>query len=320
MASAADDALQQAADRIAQYETQTRDLARARIGADVAQIQAQFRADVTYARAHGDPQLLTDARRRASASLKALRPAVAPLLRPAVADGVRLGANLAGGTVPAGVKPFADPAMKVTLQRINTPIRRHARLSAHAVMTHPVRTDRQLDVLIDRIGAVLAEVDAAVGTVTNRAVSIGVTAVNDSQGTARIWVVRTNCCPICAGYSGSIAGPGHGFHPRSAYADSEGQWEDAGGGISGPPLHAHCKCWLTSFAPRLAERLARKTEEDIAAGRVAASMPARIRAIDRMLAADRTLTQRTRERALKATARGRVGAQRTPTDPRRRSA
>jgi hypothetical protein len=296
--------------RIDKYEAHVRNLARARIGADLARIQAQLRADVTHARTAGNPQLLTAARKRASDSLKALRPSMAPLLRDAIDEGVRLGAELAGGPLPKGVKPRADPALKVTLARMNTPIRRHARLSAHAILTGPLRTDTQLDRMIDRIGAVLSEVDAATAVITTRAVDIGVTAVTDTLGVARIWVTRPGCCPICASYSGAVAGPGVKFRPRLRLGDRRGQWEDTGGGIEGPGLHAHCKCFSVPYAPRLADRLARQAEADVAAGRVAASTPARIRAIERMLAADARLTQRTRQAAVRAAARGRFAAQR----------
>lgn len=313
------DPVQAAADRITAYEDRVRDQARARIGADLARIQAQLRADVAYARTMQDPSLIAVARKRAAADLRALRPAMAPLLRGAVEEGVRLGAGLAGGAVPPGLKPFSDPALKVTLQQMNTPIRRHARLSANAVLNLPLRTDTQLQHVIDRIGAVLSEVDAATGVIASRAVDIGTTAVTQVQGIARIWVTRSGCCPACAEYSGSVAPPGGGFRPRAAYADGDSQWEDPGGGIAGPPLHRHCRCWVTPFVARLAERLARQTETDVAAGRLAASTPARIRAIERMLADSARLTQRTRERAIRAAARGRVTGQR-PVNPRRPSA
>ena len=296
--------------KVTAYEDQVRQAARARFGADLARIQAQLRADVEHARANRDPKLLAMARQRAAGSLKALRPAMAPLLRSAIDDGVRLGAELAGGTVPKGIKPLSDPALKVTLQRMNTPIRRHARLSAAHIMRARLNTDAQLQAALDRIGAVLSEVDAAAGVITSRAVDIGTTAVTETQGVARIWVVRSGCCPACAEYSGSVAPPGGGFKPRARYADGDSQWEATGGGIQGPPLHNHCRCATTAWQARLAERLARQTEADAAAGKLAASTPARIRAIERMLAEDARLTQRTRERAIRAAARGRFAAQR----------
>mgnify|MGYP000493986238 CR=1 FL=1 len=306
-----------AARRITTYETQVRDAARAKFGTDLAQIQAQLRADVEHARANRDPRLLATARQRAATSLKALRPAMAPLLRSAIDDGVRLGAELAGGTVPKGVKPLSDPALKVTLQRMNTPIRRHARLSASHILRARLNTDAQLQAALDRIGAVLSEVDAAAGVITSRAVDIGTTAVTETQGVARIWVVRSGCCPQCASYSGAIAAPGKGFKPRARYGDHDPQWQDDGATIT-MPAHFHCRCYAVPYATGLADRLARQTEADVAAGKLAASTPARIRAIERMLAEDARLTQRTRERALKAAARGRFAGQR-PVQPQRRA-
>lgn len=314
-----DDAVDEAARRITKYEDATRDAARARIGTDLAQIQAQLRADVLHARNMGQPQALTEARQRAAAALRALRPSMAPQLRAAIDEGVKLGSNLAGGPVPTGVKPLSDPAVKVTLRKMNTPIRRHARLSADHILRTPLRTDAQLEQAIARIGAVLSEVDSAVGVITSRAVDIGTAAVTETQGVARIWVTRSGCCPVCAEYSGSVAPPGGGFLPRAKYADGDGQWEDSGGGISGPGIHSHCRCYCVPFMARLAERLARQTEADAAAGKLAASTPARIRAIERMLATDRNLTQKTRERAVRAAARGRFAGQR-PANLRRASA
>ena len=299
--------------QIDRYETQTRNAARARIGTDLARSQNQLRADVTHARAVGDPALLTAARARAAKDLRALRPSMAPALRHAIDEGVRLGANLAGGQVPKGVKPLADPAIKVTLQRMNTPIRRHARLSAAAVERLPLNTDRQLEQVIDRIGAVLSEVDAATGVITSRAVDIGTAAVTAEQGIGRIWVTRSGCCPACAEYSGSFAPPGRGFAPRSDFSAADPQW--GGGGDAEPPLHNWCMCRTAPYQPRLADRLARQTEADVAAGRLAASTPARIRAIERMLADDARLTQKTRQRAIAAAARGRFTGQR-PANPR----
>lgn len=299
----------EAAARIDAYEAHVRGMARARFGTDLARIQAQLRADVTHALTSGDPALLVKARRRAAADLRALRPAMAPLLREAIADGANLGATLAGGRLPAGINPHQDPAIKVTLQRMNTPIRRHARLTANAVLRSPLRTEAQLQHVIDRISAVLAEVDAAAGVITSRAVDIGTQAVTDTQGAARIWVTRSGCCPLCASYSGSVAPPGSGFLPRARYSDGDPQWSERTAGTT-PPLHWHCRCFAVPWQARLAERLARQTEADVAAGRLAASTPARIRAIERMLADDARLTQRTRERAIRAAARGRFAAQR----------
>ena len=306
--------VQAAVDR---YEAETRNAARAKLGTEVARIQAQFRADITHARAVGDDGLIEDARKRAAGALRALRPQVAPILRHAVAEGIHLGAAVAGTTPPDGIRPFQDPAIRETLARVNTPIRRHARLSASAVERLPLNTDRQIEQVIDRIGAVITEVDAAAGVVTSRAVAIGTQAACDDQGVGRIWVTQDNCCPLCAEYSGAFAPPGHGFAPRSDFGAGPDQWGQ--GGDAEPPLHNHCKCHGLPYARGLGDKLARKTQEDAAAGRLAASTPARVKAIENMLASDAKLTQRTRQRAATAAARGRFTGQR-PETTRRASA
>jgi hypothetical protein len=301
-----EDALRDRRAAIDAFEASVRDAARARIGADLAQIQAQFRADITTAQ--GDPDRLMEARRAAARSLRSLRPALHSTLRPAVDEGVRLGARLAAGVPPPGLRPLADEGIRQTLLRMNTPIRMHARLSASAVMRLPVRTPAQLEAVIDRIAAVLSEVDAAVSVITTRSVDVGFTAVTNELGVARVWVTRPGCCPVCAEYAGSVALPGQPFYPVASYADGEGQWAGAGRAVSGPPLHRHCRCGSVPDEWGLAKRLIRRTESDVAAGRLAASMAARIRAIDRMLADERRLTQRTRERARRTAARGRGAA------------
>jgi len=310
-----EDKVRAAAEQITAYEDRVKAAARARIGTDLAHIQTQFRVDL--AAANGNPARILEARQRAARSLRALRPAMGDALRGHIEEGVHLGARLAGGIAPKGVRPLADHAVKVTLQRMNTPIRRHARLSANAVMRMPVRTDRQVEDLIARIGAVVTEVDSAALVVASRAVDIGTTTVTTQQGVGRVWVTRADCCPVCAEYAGSVAPPGGGFLPRASYADHDGQWEEPHGGISGPPIHGLCRCYTVPDAPHLADRIARRQEADVAAGRIAASMPAKIRALKRMLADEANLTQRTRERAQRAAARGRFTGQRPVTTQRR---
>jgi hypothetical protein len=122
----------------------------------------------------------------------------------------------------------------------------------------------------------------------------------------RLWRAEQDACPLCLGFAGALAEPGEAFAPVVEVADPSARppWQ-----VFGPPAHPFCRCqlewWFGAGEVSLTEvdlpvALRREAQRSIASGRAQGSVPARLRAADRLLrVADlmlpKTVLKRTRE-------------------------
>jgi hypothetical protein len=127
-----------------------------------------------------------------------------------------------------------------------------------------------------------------------------------------MWRAETGACVACTSYAGSLAEPGDSFRPVVDVADASSK---PTGPVWTPPLHPHCRCSLEPWTGppgrlRRGDRpiiLRRAAQLAIAAGRVQASEPGRVRAADRLvkLADELLIPKRAKRAARKAVARKR---------------
>jgi hypothetical protein len=130
----------------------------------------------------------------------------------------------------------------------------------------------------------------------------------------RLWRAEQDACPLCLSYAGALAEPGEPFAPVVSVADPSARPD---GPLHNPPAHPFCRCeveWWFGAPERelttvdLPVALRREAQRSIAAGRAQGSLPARLRAADRLLAvaSDAVLLPKTvLRRARKAVEAGR---------------
>lgn len=257
--------------------------------------QLQAIADDLRAQAKGwrdDPAASMRGRRQLADRLRKVRPGVAAVLRSRVREAVLVGGR---GDVDA-VSLSADELAARALREVDARTRAKARTVARLVTTARLRTDVQVRNLADRITAVASPAEAAASTVVMRAVDLA--SEQAAGGKARVWVTEPGCCVHCAGFAGSVARPGEPFKARLTVADRSLPW--AGAGVTGPPLHSHCRCVAVPETRGLADALAKDAAAQIATGRVGyASRPAVARAAARLLRTRAPLNPAARRKAAK---------------------
>jgi hypothetical protein len=196
-----------------------------------------------------DPALAVRERRALARRLRDLRPGIAAIIR-----GRLSAAELSGG----------DPGIRRALSRVDAQVRAKAANAAWLVEHIRLNTDRQVQVLAERIMAVGAPAQAAASAVAVRAVDIAGRQAARTERKRRVWVTSLGCCVHCAERAGATAGPGEKFGRRVRLTDRPLPW--ALGDVEGPPLHGHCRCLAVVETPGLADALARTVAAEAASG------------------------------------------------------
>jgi len=220
-------------------------------------------------------------RRRAAADLRAVRPAVAARITRILPRAADLGAQHAGGPLPAGHDPTADGLIGGILDRVDGLVREKLTRAARALRDDPATTPAGIDALLARVDAARQVAETAAGDATTRAIAGGAAAAADELGISLEWVTEPGACAICLGYAGSIREPGGRFHstgPPPLAGDTD---------IEGPPgPHPHCRCWLRPSTQAVTNRLRRRNAARVALG-PAAQLSAGLRTLDQLLRSGR---------------------------------
>lgn len=283
----------------------------AALAARVARVTAALTAGFRYAAT--DPARWLTVRRQAARDLRAIRVNVAPVIARNLTQAAQLGARHAGGTLPANHAPTGDPLVADVLQRVDADVARKLDAAAVHLTDNPVGTPAQLDDALTKVDAAPKEAEAAAGDAVARTVAGGVRAVAEQDGAALVWWAERSACLHCKGMAGSVAEPGGRFFAVRQFADKPLPW--VAEGVDGPPLHRSCRCHTAINTEGLADGLKREAQREVAQGTsLHDSLPARLRAVDRLLKGGSRLPKSVQQRAAADRARGRF------TDRRRAGA
>lgn len=182
----------------------------------------------------------------------------------------------------------------------------HARRLADA--NGLVDYDAVVEVVAAARGAVVTTERTARWAV-NAAVADGATDLCEQEDVPRVWVPERNACLHCLAYAGRIAKPGQDFPAGLTFADRPLDMEP----VRNPPRHPNCRCrvspWMGSgdgVGPaQFPAVLVREAERSVLRGSSEhASLPARLRAADRLLKRGTGLPKTVQQRAAAAIARG----------------
>jgi hypothetical protein len=295
---------------------------RAKIEAQNAAIEAAAVAAVTAALARRleaiaailtSPMAWTTARATAAARLRSMSVNLHDILHAKAVAGAHVGAAQAGLALPDAWMPGDDPALTAVLDAIERCAKDRARAVARTVA---VATPDQVDELKTAIAGVEKAPRASAVSVAHRSIASGFTAATNEAGVARMWTAERDACPACLAYSGRIAGAGEDFPGGLTFGDHPLPWSK--GGIGGPPLHPHCRCHLMLADIDVSIGLQREAERSVARGWSAySSLPARLRAVDRLLQSGSRLPTTVVTRARRDLRRGSFSDRHTPRLPYR---
>lgn len=262
-----------------------------------------------------DPGRWRIIRQKAAGDLRGLRPDVASRVGRFLPRAARLGAGHAGGSLPLGHLPTSDNLISDMLLRVDQDVARKIELAATAILAGPLDTTAKLDATLARVDAVHGEAAQVAGDSVARAVAGGTVAVADAEGLGLTVVTERDACLSCRSMAGARRGRDGLFRPVRRFAARMIPW--LLDGVTGPPFHGSCRCGLQVETPGLVDGLRREAERSVARGEsLYDSLPARLRAVDRVLTSTR-LPRSVRDRAAQDQARGRFSGRRSAVAPNR---
>lgn len=307
---------QQDADR---RETQIRVLEAAVTAAVLAALLRRLHwITSTLTTGHRDVSRVVDARQYAAGQLSAIRVDLGPQVMRFLPRAAELGAQHVDAPLPAWWTPAADPGLIEAVQRADATVQAKVQQVAAQVLTAPLPTEGAVivgprawtpvrasgETLAERVAAVGAAASSAVGDVVARAVSVGAVAAASAAGVGLCWYTERGSCLSCASMAGATQGDDGLFRPVRVFAPRIIPWLPAG--VASCPAHGGCRCHLAPATPGLADALRREAEREVARGESEYdSLPARLRAVDRLLAGRTSrIPKSVRERAATDRARG----------------
>jgi hypothetical protein len=313
---------QQDADR---RETQIRVLEAAVTAAVLAALLRRLHwITSTLTTGHRDVSRVVDARQHAAGQLSTLRVDLAPQVLRFLPRAAELGAQHVDAPLPAWFDPAAVPSIVQALERADATVQARVQQVATQVLAAPLPVDTEPAVVVgpgvwvprtspprasgeslaDRVTAVGAVAAAAVGDVVARTVATGAVTAAAAAGTPVTWWTEPGACLSCQSMAGSTPGEDGLFRPVRIFAPRIIPWLPEG--IEGPPAHGSCRCHCAPATPGLVDALRREAEREVARGEsVYDSLPARLKAVDRLLAARSSrIPKSVRERAARDRARG----------------
>jgi hypothetical protein len=273
------------------------------LAAHLARVTAVLRDGFRWAVT--DPARWARVRRTAAQDLRRIRPAIAQPVQRLLPRAARLGAAQTGGSLPPGHDPAADPLVAGILDRVDQQVRDKLARAAAALTDGPVDTPARFDDAIARVDAARTEAETAAGDTVARAAADGTRAAAEADGLPLVVVTERDACLSCTSMAGATTGTDGLFRPVRTFAARIVPWLPDG--VTAPPFHRSCRCQLQVATEGLADALRREAERSVARGESAYdSLPARLRAVDRLLAASTSrLPASVRRRAAEDRARGR---------------
>lgn len=274
------------------------------LAAQVARIAGVLRDAVHLAVT--DPAQWRATRVRAARGLRRIRPDVARQVARLLPRAARLGARQAGGALPDSHVPGGDDLNRQALDTVDRDTAGRLARAADQLVDGRVDTLAQLEHVLDRADAAVSHAGTVAGDAAAREVAAGLRATAAEQGMDLVIVAERDACLSCQSMAGATTTADGGmFRPVRVYTNRLMPW--LRDGVETVPLHRRCRCRVAVATPGLADGLRREAERSVARGQSAYdSLPARLRAVDRVLAAPGSsrLPKSVRDRAARDRARG----------------
>jgi hypothetical protein len=281
----------------------------ASLAARLAAIQRRLRD--AFAHAGTEPGRWATARQAAASDLIATWTDIAGALARYLPRAAELGARHIGAPLPGSWAPQDDDQIQAALARVDADVQSRLQRAGLAVLTDEIGTPGQFEDVLGRVDAAAREARAQAGDTIARTVATGAVAAADGAGLDLVWWSERDACLSCTSMAGATRSGDGLFRPVRVLAPRIIPWYRDG--MATPPGHRGCRCSLARATPGLADALRREAERSVARGESAYdSLPARLRAVDRLLAAQASrIPKSVRQRAASDRARGRFSDRHT---------
>lgn len=254
------------------------------------------------------------------AQLQAIRPDMAGALSDYLDQSLTLGVKQGLATLPRELRqrrplvPSTTPTRELVTIVGNLDRKAADRLQVSVTLaaSMPINPDN-LRLVQGNAWRALNDSQSAVRWVTNRGVSLGTTRVAEQRGIGTIWIPERDACHDCLAYAGQVAKAGGSFPEGLTFGDKPRH----DGPVPAPPLHPNCRCRVKPYDgpgpdpevsqpnATLADALAKEAQRSIARGfSNYASQPAKLRAVERLLASGPALPKTVVQRAQRDLERG----------------